>query len=151
MRSSHRSKPTRTSKWSSSTAPSKASSLRTTISLRDPRIQPAYHLDRQGCNHCPTCWYGLVVPRWCRLHRSGDAPPVSEVSLPWPATCVSRAAKKLSCPSGKWEQVSCLEVDQWPVYLVSWEEDAHWKCCWARMTFLAISPNDTDTSTGHSR
>src|SRR5580765_46925 len=71
MRSSHRSKPTRMSKWSSLTAPSKASFLRTTISLRNLMIQLVYHLDRQGCNHCPTCWYGLVVPRWRRLHRSG--------------------------------------------------------------------------------
>src|SRR5213083_1631798 len=116
MRSSHRSKPTRTSKWSSLTAPSKASSLRTTISLRNLRIQLVYHLDRQGCNHCPTCWYVLVVPQWCRLHQSGDAPPVSEVSLPWPATCVSRAAKKLSCHSGKLGQVLCPAVALWHGY-----------------------------------
>src|SRR6266478_7536354 len=118
MRSSQCSKPTRTSKWSSLTAPSKASSLRTTISLRDLRIQLDYHRDRQGCSLCPTCWYGLVVLRWYRSRQFADALPVSEVSLPWPATCASRAAKKPSCPSGKSGLVWCLEVAQWHGYRV---------------------------------
>src|SRR6185436_11865055 len=69
--------------------------------------QLVYHLDRQGCNHCPTCWYGLVVSRWCRLHQSGDARLLSEVSWLLPVTCVSRVAKKLSFRSSKSGLASC--------------------------------------------
>ena len=38
---------------------------------------------------------------------------VSEVSLPLPATCVSRAAKKRFCRTSKLAPVLCLEVARW--------------------------------------
>src|SRR5262249_20640274 len=50
------------------------------------------------------------------LHQSGAALPVSEVSLPWPATCALPAAKEPSCRSGKSGLVWCLEVAQWHGY-----------------------------------
>jgi len=73
----------------------------------------------------------------------------SELAL----ACDMRFASREKAILSQWEveRVSCPEVAQWPGYLGSWEEDAHWKCCSARMTFRAISPNDTDTSTVRSR
>ena len=68
------------------------------------------HRGRQGCSLCPTCWCGLVVLQWCRSRQSADAPLVSEVNLPWPATCASRAVKKRSCRTLKlglaWDQAA---------------------------------------------
>src|SRR6185503_11103751 len=101
-------------------------------------IQLVYHLDRQGCNHCPTCWYGLVVPRWRRSPQFGDARLLSEVSWLLPVTCVSRVAKKLSFRSSKSGLASCPAVGPWHGYRVSSEEDAHWKSFWAPTTFRAI-------------
>ena len=54
------------------------------------------------------------LPDMLRLSRSlpfADVRPGSEVSLPWPATCVSPAAKKLSCRTSK------SAVDLWHGYL----------------------------------
>ena len=47
------------------------------------------------------------------VRRIQGARPVSEANLPWPATCVSPAAKKPFCRSLKWGQVWCLEGAQW--------------------------------------
>jgi hypothetical protein len=47
-----------------------------------------------------------------------DAPPVSEVSLPLLATCVSRVAKKRSCVNSKSGLVLCLEAAQWQGFRV---------------------------------
>jgi hypothetical protein len=46
------------------------------------------------------------------------APPASEASLPWRATCVSQAAKKLFSRSGKSGPALCLAVVRWQGYRV---------------------------------
>jgi len=54
------------------------------------------------CSRCPICSCASVAVRLSRSLPFADVRLVSEVSLLWPATCVSPAAKKLSCHTSKW-------------------------------------------------
>jgi hypothetical protein len=54
-----------------------------------------------GLQPLPDMLVRLSVLRLRRSRQFGDARPVSEVSLPWRATCVLQAAKKLFFRSGK--------------------------------------------------
>ena len=59
-----------------------------------------------------------MLVRLSRASVGRSARRVSEVSLPWPATCASRAAKKRFYRNGKLAPASCPAVVPWRDYRV---------------------------------
>jgi len=66
-----------------------------------------------GLQPLPDMLVRLSRARSSRSRQFAAGRRVSAVSLPWPATCVSRAARKPFCRSSKWEQVWYLAVAPW--------------------------------------
>src|SRR5260221_214999 len=56
---------------------------------------------RRACRRFLTCWYASAALRSYPSPQSADARPASEASLPSPATCALRVAKRPSCRNGK--------------------------------------------------
>jgi hypothetical protein len=100
-----------------------------------------------GLQALPTCWYGSAARRSCRSLQSAGERRGSAANSRWRATCVSRAAKRPSCPSGKSAPASCPVADRWPGCLASWGVDARWRSCSALMIFAANSPTATGFET----
>src|SRR6202521_973679 len=110
------------------------------------KTQQVWPAARRACHRFLTSWYASAALRSYPSPQSADARPASEASLPSPATCALRVAKRPSCRNGKlvlaWFQVA----DLWPDYPGSWAEEGRWKCCSAQTIFEAIWPSFMATS-----